>query len=276
MPHLISRIVAAAGVTLALTACGGGSTAAPPAAEPALRPIPRIRAYTQVTLPIEAYLPSVDQQLTLQRIADTAVNRCLREKGYDRGVVEPPTLPAYLHESARDQVVRSDLWGFYDTDNYRTYGYRRPPDVPGSIEIRNPPAPDNAVAECRKAGQAALGSLAGDPLTLPDGGPPVPRGDSRYRAAVQAWSACMAAQGFPSPDPITVQGSVQAPLTRPPTARDISTAVSDITCKNKTNLVGIAVAVQSAYQNMYIDKHVTQLTAHKEAMEKVIRAGSHN
>jgi hypothetical protein len=274
VPRLIRRIAAAAGLTLALTSCGGGTDAAPPAAEPALGPIPRITAYTQVTLPIDAYVPTVDQQLTLQRIADTAVNRCLHGKGYDRGLVEPPTLSTFMHESARDQVVRSQLWGFYDTDNYRVYGYRRPPDIPGSIEIRNPPVPDNVFAECRKAGQTALGTLAPDPASLPDGGPPIPVGDSRYRAAVQKWSACMADQGFPAQDPITAENSPQSRRDNQPTAREISTAVSDVTCKNKTNLVGIAVAVQSAYQKIYIEKHITQLTAHRNAVEQAIRTGS--
>jgi len=38
-------------------------------------------------------------------------------------------------------------------------------------------------------------------------------------------------------------------------------AVADVKCKLSTNLVGVAVAVQSAYDQEYIDTHVDQLAA---------------
>lgn len=39
------------------------------------------------------------------------------------------------------------------------------------------------------------------------------------------------------------------------TAEQISAAVADVDCKISTNLVGIGVAVQSAYDQRYIDEH---------------------
>lgn len=269
-PVLVAVLVAV------LVSCSSGpaeQTAA--AAEPALGPVPRITAYTQVTRPLDTYLPTVQQKLALQRVAAAAVNRCLRQRGVSGAVTEPPTLAAFVAGTARDRVVRSDLWGFYDTQNYRSFGYRRPPGTVDMIKVPRPSGPADVISQCLQAGRDVLRPLGPDGIDgLPDGGPPIPLTDSRYRQAVAAWSTCMREQGFPFGDPLAAQNEVQQRLDAPLTAKDRATAVSDVECKNSTNLVGVGTAVLTAYDRIYIAAHETQLAARRDQVDKVIRSGS--
>jgi hypothetical protein len=51
-----------------------------------------------------------------------------------------------------------------------------------------------------------------------------------------------------------------------PVPGEIEVAEADIQCKISTNLVGIGVAVQDAYDNQYIDKYREKLEALKQPL----------
>jgi len=83
--------------------------------------------------------------------------------------------------------------------------------------------------------------------------------DSRYLPILALWSACMRDKGFDYPDPRTAafdqQWNANQKTGLGVTPQEIATAVADMDCKISTNLVGWAVAVQSAYDQAYIDSH---------------------
>ncbi len=48
---------------------------------------------------------------------------------------------------------------------------------------------------------------------------------------------------------------------------ELATATADLTCKQKTDLMGVAIAVQSAYDRQYIASHASALDAFKKQLE---------
>ncbi len=54
----------------------------------------------------------------------------------------------------------------------------------------------------------------------------------------------------------------------------IAVASADIACKLTTNLVGVAVAVQSAYDDRYLNTHIQALVQFREQISTLIRDGS--
>lgn len=112
--------------------------------------------------------------------------------------------------------------------------------------------------------------------------------DPDVKQALDAWSACMAAAGYDytSPlSPIAARAAVVAdalvthseenvgkyvPFTPPtPTDDEIATAVTDVSCKAETNLVGVWFTVESAIQRELIDEYGDELAtafAEQDAM----------
>ena len=79
------------------------------------------------------------------------------------------------------------------------------------------------------------------------------RSDPRTLAVFSKWSACMSAHGYSYSNPFQPAASVNQSAT--PTQTEIQTAMTDVACKRKTNLLGITYAVQADYQND-IDRQV--------------------
>jgi hypothetical protein len=52
-------------------------------------------------------------------------------------------------------------------------------------------------------------------------------------------------------------------MAAPPTALEVQTAKVDVACKYRTNLLGVAYAVQADYQNALIESNAQQLAAIK-------------
>jgi hypothetical protein len=57
------------------------------------------------------------------------------------------------------------------------------------------------------------------------------------------------------------------------TATQIATASADVSCKISTNLMGIGMTVQAAYDRQYIDAHRAQLDTEVTQRDTYLRAG---
>ncbi|MFI8948792.1 hypothetical protein ACIGO6_20030 [Streptomyces sp. NPDC053750] len=83
--------------------------------------------------------------------------------------------------------------------------------------------------------------------------------DPRVLAVFTSWSRCMKDKGFSYPDPLAVmndsrfQGQKSTPL-------EIRTAVADVDCKGRVNLVGVWFAVEVDYQKSLIAKEQKDLS----------------
>jgi hypothetical protein len=90
--------------------------------------------------------------------------------------------------------------------------------------------------------------------------------DSRVRNAMAAWSQCMGNGGY---DYSTIWEPNDRDWPRPAGPEETATAQTDVQCKLGTNLVGIWVAVESAYQMRQIEEH-SEDPAHIESYLDVI------
>ena len=282
---ILTAVVLLAGCT------SPGSLSPATTVEPELGDVPVITTPEQISMPIYEFMPSVDQTVAIMFRSQDLVNDCLAAAGSSLQVLiedmhgdvyhlTPATTASvtqYVTLERNDDKVRNALWGFFDTSSVATNGYDRPADSPRIASTNGGDDPD-AVSCLARVGAITPGGIAMEPFDfglLPDGGPPLPSGDSRFVDAEAQWSSCLAAKGFTYATPIEAEGylqTVQIDTITAKTADDqakVATeestekalAVADVQCKLQTNLVGIGVAVQSAYEQRYIDTHRDQLKA---------------
>src|SRR5215471_14875726 len=105
--------------------------------------------------------------------------------------------------------------------------------------------------------------------------------DGEFKKATRVWSACMAKEGFSSPDPssfwqqaLTALGQRPPPVgspsgpPAPPTAaqnkQQIAMAVADANCTLSSDLAGIYFAVQANYEQQFV-------SANKQALDGGVR-----
>jgi hypothetical protein len=77
------------------------------------------------------------------------------------------------------------------------------------------------------------------------------RADSRVARVDEAWSECMASEGYDYPRwDAAIEDERWA--TAEPSPEEIDTAVADVVCKLNVNLPGVYMAVRTAYQEAAI------------------------
>jgi hypothetical protein len=85
--------------------------------------------------------------------------------------------------------------------------------------------------------------------------------DPRVVAVIKLWSECMKRSGYTYASPLDAGGDRPEWLrAATPSAAEIRTAVADVTCKQRTNLIGTWFTIESAYENGAIHLHIEQLT----------------
>jgi hypothetical protein len=85
--------------------------------------------------------------------------------------------------------------------------------------------------------------------------------DSRVRRAEARWSGCMSAAGFRYSTPDAAESARWPAL---PDRAEIATAVTDVACKQRTNLPGIWLATQAGYERELIAANGSRLHAVKK------------
>ena len=117
--------------------------------------------------------------------------------------------------------------------------------------------------------------------------------DGEFKKATRAWSACMAKEGFSSPDPssfwqqaLTALGQLPPPGQNtssppgPPTEaqnkQQIAMAVADANCTLSSDLAGVYFAVQANYEQQFVSANKQALDAgvreYKAAFAKELKA----
>ncbi len=259
-----------------LSGCDFAPSAGSPAAEPPLGLVPVIERPDQVVRPIDTYFPSESETVALENQYVNLINACLRDHGLAGGAVvrdDPSVVPINAHVDALARVMLTTLYGDFDPVGAPQFGYDLGDSLshpPNQTAYQGYSPADAVIGDACMAAVSSVdptgGALVMGLITqqqLPDGGPQINPGDSRMVAAYADWSACMAGKGFTYTDPrsayVDDQWVKDADAGLGVTPQQIATAVADMDCKISTNLVGIATAVQSAYDQVYIDSHRDQL-----------------
>lgn len=256
------RAALVAAALLVAPGCGGDNGSAPQVVH--VGKIDRIGSLPAVTLPFDRIVPSQQDLLALDEAYTKLVTACTRRFGYE-----------YRDDSApigQPSLQQSMPFGVSDLKTASQYGYRDPSapkrptlETDGTVE----PTPELVLS----------GTGPGDRPTDTDGNPLPAKGcrgeamhrlhmdadvdapglldgydplaDKRMRAAAKSWASCMKEQGFDYANPLDPWNQFTAG--HPDLLGNISeaeraSAVQDVRCKQKTNYLGIALAVTTAYQ----------------------------
>jgi len=275
------------GVPVVVFASGpsGGSGGRPPVT---VGRIPPVTATRPVVMPLEGYgLISSQEQSTLAAAAIALTQRCMAARGF-----------VFTQASAADnglatlQQIETAALGLTSMARAQAYGYATPGSGSGQpgpgltvlaqgsaggfvpAGFGGPAGPaggthapawtaaldgTGARPGCLRQAQSVLYGSAGggDPLsTLAFQAAGWAQNDPRVKVVIQAWSACMAGRSFHYTEP-------DAPALhrwpKAPTRTEIATAVADVTCKQRVNLVNTLLTVEAAYQQALISQNLAEL-----------------
>lgn len=276
-----ARVALCSLLALALFGACTPSATTQPTAEPTLALIPTITSPEQVSLPIYSYLPTVDLSVAIMLQDQALINQCAADKGSSErsgwslvgstGTTSPATSTDLRTQAAAvlsDDVRYSGMWQFFNPATVDQYGYGRPPAA-DTVLSTYVGVDGSALKWCNDAvNQITPSGNAMSPISvssLPGGGPGWHSEDSRYVDATRAWATCMKNQGFNYDTPLAAISDFPTPAAQS-SDKAKAVAVADVNCKVSTNLVGIAVAVQSAYEQQYIDANRDALAAWKTSI----------
>lgn len=250
-----------------------------------------VRSDGSMTLPLDAYL-STDDETTIARAVNVLAEQCMRR----RGMALPNSLALTTGPQAPAPYV---LYGVIDMERAKVYGYREP-SPPAKPASDAPPAPDKVTPAVERAyfgdpkkrddgcaGEARTGLGVRDPKTMFEYVQELRSEtlsatfrDSRVRAVVSKWSACMMESGYHYDSPLA-PGHDRSLLGRglpvppgatlpPPSPAEIKAAVTDIKCKRRTQYLQIAALVSAAYEREIIKERATELQdAQRKQRQKV-------
>ncbi|MFJ2746239.1 hypothetical protein ACIO3O_42000 [Streptomyces sp. NPDC087440] len=240
-----------------------------------------------LSLPLQPYLVSYSQKVTVQR-AQLAVQRsCMKRLGFSYNPPEPGHFPP----PSADDANMPRRYGLSDLDEARERAYRLP-------ETGEPPA-DEVVSEAANAALMGRSSSGGQSASggVPAGGCvgeserrigaldgslagrlnnesfEASKADPKVRAAVQSWSTCMRGKGYTVSTPLDAAKLVRVKGEPPlnPSKREINVATADVECKKSTNLVDSWFKAESAIQEELIEKNQLALQEDKGATEAAVK-----
>jgi hypothetical protein len=277
-------LVVMAGMVLVLTAAcsSGGSAASGSAAPHANVPVPKMTSETQQQLPLSGYELSNAQQAETGYLYLLLKQKCMAALGFQYA---PGLSASYVSLSTKIyNEFDSRLWGVSDPVAAREYGYGMPPWEEGTTAAHSLGGVSSAEARAL-SGHSGCSSraereLAAEGISLVPGSGLVgslsteswerAKADPRVLAVFAKWSACMKSHGYNYSSPLAVAGSFGA--SGRASQEEIQTAVTDVNCKTKTNLLGVTFAVESDYQNELINKYAVQLAALRRQVQRQAKA----
>ncbi len=271
------RIVVLLACVAALVACGTGGERP---GEPELSVVPVRDGGIDLRYPLDAYQAMGEQRTAIDTAQAVLVRGCLAGRGLD--------LPL---GKAADRPARPDWYGVTTEARARDAGYNavgRPiADLP--FVQRVPPASRSLLAACLDEANRTL--TEGAPalrdarlvLTLEKRALATSQEDSRVRAAIGEWSACMAAHGHTFADPWEpythwnarrAQRTPTAEEKRDPrsalTPEEVAMAVTDVRCKEETRLLDTWVAATAAHQRPLVTRHRDELRVHQRVLRTTV------
>ncbi len=295
----------AAGVVLTIcaAACTSESTSpngdrhkftvagAPSAAIP-----PHTTSPAGLTFPVDGYRVTASQSLAIQNAVQILTARCAKQFGV--------TVPVQLRTTEPVLDYRH-LYGVTDPAEAQRWGYQVPPaQTPsGPTSSDGPELSRDDMTVVSGWPQGRIGDPAKPPTGLVQAGKKVPTGgcrgeatrtlglndnenpqesptvrsiadgashqaqaDARVVAAFGAWSQCMNSRGFAYRNPWE---PVDKRWPQPTGEEETNTAVADVACKRKVNLISIWYGVEVAYENVLVQRNLTSLTEEKKRFDSI-------
>lgn len=274
MAHRPAALVAVSLVAVLslLGGCASGATSADDTSEPVIPAVlPEVDPSTLV-LPLDPYVYSSRNLQATTKAESLLLGRCLARFG----LPGPTAQPAVVTSPSNGR-----RYGIYDAEQAAVRGYHGPARAAADPQQESSISPVvQAVTE--ETGQSSYGGQQ-----VPDGGcigearRTIERGapavadpqlgtelshdswlrsqqDSRVRAAVGRWSACMKRAGFEYADPLKANDD---PLfvSPEPSTKEIAVAVVDVGCKRESDVVKTWATVEAPYQKRALNRNAEAL-----------------
>ncbi|MER6481210.1 hypothetical protein [Streptomyces filamentosus] len=306
----IVSLSAASLAAVVLAGCGQQTTSTPPAqktpapaADPA-QPGPKVfrenwpdkvptRGLAKgLTLPLETYMPSYADEISVQQARDTAEIACMRRYGFDNWRTEDLGTAPPLAANASNMLRR---YGLTDLAEAKEYGYR--PPNPG-WESTPPPgldAPDAVTVLQGRQGDGAVTSFKGK--ALPEGGctgevdRKVGTLDANLverlsaesfersqqtpavKAAMSQWSQCMKDRGY-QVNNVWDTDKLHSPAAGTASPEEIKLATADVECKTTTDLVKAWFGEETVIQKQLIKDSKSKLDESRSRKDSILSIAS--
>ncbi|MEY9933778.1 hypothetical protein ABH926_008440 [Catenulispora sp. GP43] len=290
------------GTTAGCSASGGTSTAAAPSIPPSTPPAVPVAGLTRgLSLPLEAYEETLPVYTEILKAKFSIESTCMRGYGF---IYQPATTTDTISYDASNMARR---YGLSDPTQAAQYGYAipaftntPPPDpamsqqeylvLTGAANPATPPTADPGTYQGRPIPAGGCAGEADQQLTDPANDMLVNKLDQQsldasaalpaVKTAIGMWSDCMRQSGYQAPDPLKASLITQQLGATAGDAVDRRIAVADVSCKSRTNLIGIWFGAESALQKQYIGADAAQLrqesaklAAVRDKAEAVLAAG---
>jgi hypothetical protein len=247
----------------------------------------------QAALSREAFTPyaalgqSNNDGLAPNESSNTLSGACMTAAGYANSINVPFAIaigPANL-----SFAQPWGQWGYLGVAEAQQYGFRLPPGSALSALGIDAPTPNADPASLPAAEQAAVGKCATIVQDFTDAAQKGPLAgiqtlsndlyndvlkDAAVKNATQAWSACMAKNGYSYQQPQAVFEqeiraiygekrfiSIGDPVSAAANQAQIAAAVTDADCTQSTDLAGIYFAVQASYEQQLVNANQQALTS---------------
>lgn len=255
---------------------------------------PVLLASVGLRLPVERYLFSDAEENTLQRAAETLVESCMRNYGFDYvsggtsgHAIGPRSLMDRRYGLTDEKMARADGYHLGDRDP-RTHPVQpaQPPKGEARTVLMGDGHPVTVNGKslpeygCSGAARARISGSVRTPVGDSEAAQDLnnrsfmaTRASPRVVGVFRQWSDCMKGKGFSYPDPLTAmsdprfQGEKATPL-------EIRVATADVGCKRQANLVGVWFSVETAFQKSLIAKEQPALKAALQVKKAQLAAAS--
>lgn len=245
-----------------------------------------------MALPLETYMVSYAEEITVQQARDNAEISCMRRYGFDSWRTEDLGTSPPPADNASNMPRR---YGLSDLAEAQTYGYRTPPTGRESTPPPDQDTPDAATVLLGRQGAGKVTSFKGK--DLPEGGcvgevnrkvgsldaELVERlsGESfessqqtpAVTAAMAQWSSCMKDRGHRAD---TVWDTDELFTSGGDTAgrEEIKIATDDVECKTTTGLIKVWFDEETAIQKQLIEDNKQALNSVRSRQDKTLSNAS--
>ncbi len=250
-------------------------------------------ASASMVLPVEAYLRTWDQAKAISRAAGLLERDCMARFGFDyrppqEFLTQPESFIARRYGYVYDQAT-AEKWGYHppatgDTDEGSgTSGVERVV-LTGRDPITLQPVAQTSTGlvvpdgGCKGEARARIlkdGGFLGHPDPVREvnlGSFPKSMEDPRVRAVFASWSECMAEQGYTVEDPLFDTMPDGITLDTPaPSQKEITMALWDVECQQRTGVVRTWFQVESEIQMQMIEENAEALAQVRRDNEAMVR-----
>lgn len=280
---------------IAVTGCSGSTTSVNPESGPIRTAPAPPEAFDSKnpatwTLPIQGYLPSDSAKAQISQAKKQLIGDCMKSYGFEW---EPaPDLPRVGGKTFVDW-----RYGIHDMELAKARGYK--PDAAqqaayedamnagavdgltggedsqtleggGVEEVNGKKIPDGGcIGQAdRKIGAQAVQSETAQKISAETF--TKSKSDARVIKAFAAWSKCMKGKGYDYAEPL--DASDDARFSSPDvTTEEISTATSDIECRDKTNVTQVWYEAESELQKNTIEDQAELLNEEAEELDAAVK-----